>query len=64
MTEHLTCVKCGKPRGELAKYCAPCLSEKLGTDESDRYRMEDTVRDEDRARERSARNSDGRFYHD
>lgn len=60
------CRVCGKLRGELSLLCAACLQQRTlnAMSDSDRYRMQDTVLQGDRERERAVRNSDGRFYHE
>ena len=60
------CTECGKIRGDLSMLCADCLSERFGDglahDQSDRYRMQDTVREGDRERMDSVRASFRRGY--
>lgn len=51
------CRVCGNLRGDLSDLCAPCLKAKIEVDDSDRYRMQDTVRDGDRERMDSVRDS-------
>ena len=60
------CRVCGRIRGDLSMLCASCLKQRTldAMSDDDRYRMQDTVRDGDRERMDSVRDSDGRFYHD
>jgi len=58
------CRACGRIRGDLSHLCADCLKQRTidAMSDDDRYRMQDTVRDGDRERMDSVRDSFRRGY--
>ena len=64
MIELSKCRACGRIRGDLSELCASCIKERTqdiysrgNITESDRYRMEDTVKQADRERGESIKAS-------
>lgn len=60
------CRACGRIRGELSMLCASCMKlaieKEIAWQEREQNRVE--YRREDAESRESARNSDGRYYHD